>query len=136
MIGIKAKATKGNGLVDHETPERLLQERFMTPNTLFRLFKHRLDRQIPVHWHEFFEIALVQSGTGTHILNGIHTPLRKKCLYLLTPADFHEIVPDTGETVCLYNAIFVQQFIRPELFQWIVQDCGGVSVELTDDEYA
>ncbi len=112
-----------------ETPERLLHERLMPLDTPFRLFRHRLEWLVPMHWHDFFEIAMVTSGTGSHILNGHAMPLRRGCLFLLTPADFHEIIPDPGQTLKLFNAIFVQRFIRPELLQWIYQAGGCMMVE-------
>ncbi|THF77816.1 helix-turn-helix transcriptional regulator [Cohnella fermenti] len=119
--------------VDRETPERLLHERYMLLNTPFRLFMHRIAGLIPVHWHEFFEIALVTSGTGTHRFNGRSLPLKRGSLFLLTPADFHELVNDDGCVVHLYNAIFVQEFIRAELLQWIYQAGEGIAVELEED---
>jgi AraC-like DNA-binding protein len=118
-----------------EAPERLLHERFMPLSTPFRLFKHRIDWHVTVHWHEFFELALVVSGTGTHILNGKAVNIGQRDLFLLTPADFHEIIPDPGQTLETYNAIFVQRFIRPELFQWLVQDGGGIALKLEEVQY-
>ncbi|GLX71007.1 hypothetical protein MU1_53550 [Paenibacillus glycanilyticus] len=40
-------------------------------------------------------------------------------LFLLTPADFHEIVPDPGETILLYDLIFLESFIRDEIIELI-----------------
>lgn len=72
---------------------------------------------------------------GIHEFNGRKTVLKRGCLFLLTPADFHEIVPDAGETLRLFNAIFVRQFIRPELLQWIFQAGGGMSVDLGESDF-
>jgi len=122
--------------MDKEKPERLLHERFMPLDVPFRLFRHRLEWLVPVHWHEFFEIALVTSGTGTHIINGQARPLGRGCLFLLTPADFHEIVPDAGEELLLFNAIFVQRFVRSELLQWIYRAGEGIAIELEEEGFA
>jgi len=122
--------------VDKETPERLLHERYMPLDVPFRLFRHRVEWLVPVHWHEFFEIALVTSGTGTHVINGRARPLRRGCLFLLTPADFHEVVPDAGQEVLLFNAIFVQRFIRSELLQWIYQAGEVIAIELDETAFS
>lgn len=45
----------------------------------------------PQHWHNYFELEIVTSGEGTHILNGAAYPVCKGDVYLLTPIDFHEI---------------------------------------------
>lgn len=116
--------------MNRETPERLLHERFMPPGMPFRLFRHHLEWLVPVHWHDFFEIALVTSGTGVHVFNGVSKPLKRGCLFLSTPADFHEIIPDAGQTLHLFNAIFVQRFIRSELLQWIYRAGEGITVDL------
>mgnify|MGYP001198486854 CR=1 FL=1 len=118
------------------TPERLLQEHYMSPNSSFRLFRQTVDGPIGTHWHDFFEISLIESGRGTHVLNGRKMPLRPRSLFLLTPADFHEIVPDPGEEFGLYNAIFDQPFIRAELLQWLYRSGGGLAVELDEEGYA
>ncbi|MFC5404111.1 AraC family transcriptional regulator [Cohnella soli] len=118
---------------ERKTPERLLHEQYMLLDTPFRLFRHQVEWVVSVHWHEFFEIALVTSGAGTHIFNGKAKPLKRGSLFLLTPADFHEIVPDAGQTLHLFNAIFVQRYIRSELLQWIYQAGEGIQVELEED---
>lgn len=113
-------------------PDRLQNEQYMSDSSPFRIFWHQIDNQIDVHWHEFFEMALVIKGKGTHILNGIQMPLTRGHIFLMTPADFHELVPDPGQTVELYNLIFTQHFLRPELFQWLFQNTGGDYFQLSE----
>ena len=45
----------------------------------------------PQHWHNYFEIEIVVSGSGIHYFNGTAYPIQKGDAYLLTPVDFHEI---------------------------------------------
>ncbi|WP_179090203.1 AraC family transcriptional regulator [Paenibacillus sp. FSL H8-0548] len=101
------------------TPERLMNENYLTLSSPFRIFQHTITRDIDTHWHEFFEIAFVVSGTGMHLLNGEQMSLRRGMMFLLTPADFHKIIPDPDETICLYDLIFEERFIRYEVLQMI-----------------
>jgi len=43
------------------------------------------------HWHDYFEIEIVLSGTGTHYYNASPYTIEKGDGYLLTPVDFHGI---------------------------------------------
>ena len=47
-----------------------------------------------VHWHDFFELEMVLSGSATHLLNGKSYRIQPGSLYLLTPADLHTLLPD------------------------------------------
>ncbi|WP_309121041.1 AraC family transcriptional regulator [Paenibacillus sp.] len=102
--------------MDRRHPERLTNERYLTLSSPFRMFKHEIGVPIRVHWHEFYELALVASGEGTHVLNGAPGPMRRGTMFLLSPADFHELLPGGGETLRLYNVIFTRQFLRDELY--------------------
>jgi len=117
------------------TPERLAHESYMSISSPFRLFKHLIDGHITVHWHEFFELALVESGTGTHVVNGATGEIGPGDLFLLTPADFHELIPRPGETLRMYNAIFVQQYLRLELVQWLFREGGGFALRLAEEPF-
>lgn len=101
------------------TPERLLNENYLASSSPFRIFQHTINRKIDTHWHEFFEIAFVLSGTGVHTLNGVSTRMERGMLFLLTPADFHEIVPDPGETIILYDLIFLESYMNNEILEMI-----------------
>ncbi|HZG56866.1 AraC family transcriptional regulator [Paenibacillus sp.] len=102
--------------MNRQHPERLLNEQYLTLSSPFRMYKHEVDAPIAVHWHEFYELALVVSGEGTHVLNGTPHPIRRGLSFLLTPADFHELTPHPGDTVRLYNIIFSRQYLRDELY--------------------
>ena len=40
-----------------------------------------------LHWHEFYELELVLSGTGTHVLNGTEYPWERGRMHLLRLSD-------------------------------------------------
>jgi len=93
-----------------------MNEHYLTLSSPFRMYRHAIAVPIDVHWHEFYELALVVSGEGVHVRNGVREPLTRGTMFLLSPADFHELIPDPGETVRLYNIIFSRQFLRDQLF--------------------
>lgn len=106
-------------------PERLTNEKFMILPSPFRIYQTLIEHRVRTHWHEFFEMAFVRSGAGTHILNGNPIPISRGHSFLLTPADFHEIVPDSSQPLQIYNLIFTNRFIRDELMPHIFE---GISV--------
>lgn len=103
------------------TPERLRNEHFLTMPSPFRIFQHEIDHPIHTHWHEFFELAFVVSGEGNHVMNGIPQPIRRGSCFLLTPADFHAIIPIAGQTIRLYDVIFLEQFIREQVIDLLFE---------------
>lgn len=110
--------------MDEHQPKRLMNEHYLSESDPFRIFRHRIDGAIEVHWHEFFEMALVLEGSGVHVLNGKSLRLAPGSLFLVTPADFHEIIPDPGSVIVLYDVVFTQHVLRQELFQWLFQNSG------------
>jgi len=115
-------------------PERLLNESYMSSDTLFRMFQHEISVTIPIHWHEFFEIAFVSSGEGTHILNGTSYPLRRGALFLLSPADFHEIIAAPGSVVKLYNMIFSERALKEDLYYEAFQHASKLHYLFPEDQ--
>ncbi|MFU1793800.1 AraC family transcriptional regulator [Paenibacillus azoreducens] len=117
-------------------PKRLLNEQYLSESAPFRIFKHRIEGSIEVHWHEFFEMALVLEGEGVHVLNGKSMRLAPGSLFLVTPADFHEIIPDPGSVIILYDVVFTQHVLRQELFQWLFQSSGERACDLAGTVFA
>jgi AraC-like DNA-binding protein len=97
-------------------PERLSNDAYMSLAAPFRMFRHSLTGDIAVHWHEFYELAFVVSGEGTHILNGTAHRLEYGAVFLLTPTDFHALEPDLhAGTLELYNFIFSDALLSDEM---------------------
>lgn len=103
-------------------PQRLTMEEFLKPAPHFDITQNVVNQRFPLHWHEFYEMELIREGSGTHIYNGQTYPLVKGVFFLLTPADFHEVIPDTGSTLHLINIKFSDEAIREELRDMLFQD--------------
>lgn len=43
-----------------------------------------------VHTHNFYELILIQEGSGFHMVNDVTFPYKKDDIFLLTPHDYHQ----------------------------------------------
>ena len=101
------------------------------------MFHHKLTGDIAVHWHEFYELAFVLSGEGTHILNGTAHPLEYGAIFLLTPTDFHALQPDLhAGTLELYNFIFSDALLTDEVRTLVFGASKNYHVLFSDAERA
>ena len=66
--------------------------------------ERRASSSFPLHAHEYYELEVIESGSGTLLLNGKRYDISRGSLYMLSPADFHEIVTKDGLT--LWNISF------------------------------
>ena len=63
-------------------------------STLISIEHKRLTHSTAMHFHNYFELQIVLSGSGRQNLNGTTYPLQAGTVYLLTPTDFHAVEPD------------------------------------------
>ena len=101
----------------YRLPELLTNDQYMNLSSSFRIFKDHIRQVVDVHCHEFYELAFVTSGSGVQKINGVELPLVKGSIFLLTPADFHEIIPDEHSEIQLYNLIFTSELIQQQLME-------------------
>jgi len=94
---------------------RLASEQFLPPSSPLRVYHHPAVERVDVHWHEFYEMHFIVAGAGTHLVNGVAHPLVRGSCFLLTPADFHAIVPHPGAPLELYNVIFSDDALTDEV---------------------
>lgn len=55
----------------------------------------------PVHWHEFYEIELIISGSGRYIIDGVERKIEKNMLFFMTPVNFHRVITESSEVITL-----------------------------------
>lgn len=55
----------------------------------------------PTHWHEFYEIELIISGSGSYIIDGVEKKIEKNMLFFMTPVNFHKVITDGAEVITL-----------------------------------
>jgi AraC-like DNA-binding protein len=103
--------------------ERYAGDSFLPPDQGALVMRPIL-REVPVHWHDFYELCLVLDGTADHVLNGVRRRVGPGSAFLLSPADLHalEIAPDE-ELACLNTVV------APDLMERVLGRLGGVSLE-------
>ncbi|GAB3975962.1 AraC family transcriptional regulator [Plantactinospora veratri] len=62
-------------------------------------------RDVPAHWHDYYELGYVLDGTARHVVNGVSRPLRPGGVFLLTPTDFHELHVSSATPLSCYNVV-------------------------------
>jgi AraC-like DNA-binding protein len=58
-----------------------------------------------VHWHDFYELVFVVGGTATHTVGGTSRTLARGSAFMLTPADFHQVVADPHDPLVCHNVV-------------------------------
>lgn len=85
-----------------------------------------------LHMHDYFELELITGGQGSQLLNGNTYDLRKGTVYLLSPIDFHKVVPQ--EQLELINVSFDSTVISPQLSNTLINHTQSLIIRLNDDE--
>jgi len=87
-------------------------------STLCVVKRHSTVTQL--HAHDFFEFEIILDGYGKQRLNGVECVLQPGSIYLLTPSDFHEILP--GSDLQLWNISFTAEIIPADKLHFL---CNG-----------
>lgn len=66
--------------------------------------KHTVVGGHPLHWHSYFEIEIILSGTGKYIINDVEYDISVNDAFFLNPTDFHYL--DVDEQTELINISF------------------------------
>ncbi|MDF2962957.1 MAG: hypothetical protein K0S39_4692 [Paenibacillus sp.] len=113
---IRKTAAEVSAPLKSKEPKRLTNERFLGKELLLQMYPQVINKHIEMHWHEFYELCFILRGRGTNVVNGYPVPLQPGSLFLLTPADFHEILIDSGSPPMeLYNVVFSEELLGEEL---------------------
>ncbi|HEY0827124.1 MAG TPA: AraC family ligand binding domain-containing protein, partial [Bacilli bacterium] len=122
--------------MDSKQPERLTNDQFMPLGASFEIFHSPVHDTTKLHWHEFYEMSFILEGEGIHYLNGISYPAGKGHIFLLTPADFHEVVSNPANKLVLFNVIFTDEWLNEDMRQLIFSDVGLHLTDLRDLDFS
>jgi AraC-like DNA-binding protein len=84
--------------------ERYSVDDLLARKSEIRVMAPRLGR-VAVHWHDFYELCYVVDGSARHVLNGVEHVLRPGSAFLVSPADFHGIVPTCDGLLTCWNVV-------------------------------
>ena len=99
-----------------------------------------LTSNYPLHWHDYFEIEYVLSGSGTCVINEIEHNFKKGDMFFLTPSDIEEVRINEGDNVKLINISFNMSWISNEIYSnlsygTIIYDYPTFLLDRITDEY-
>lgn len=89
---------------------------------------YREGRRIPLHAHDFYELALVLDGRLTHDYNGVKSSLPKGHLQLIHPLDVHTYEGDYKGESRLLNFAFTEAVYR--------QLCSGLGLNAIEKGFS
>jgi AraC-like DNA-binding protein len=87
-----------------EPVERYTVDGLLARDAEIRVMRPELET-VPVHWHDFYELGFVTGGSARHVLNGAEHLVAPGSVFLLTPTDFHELVPVSDRPLSCYNVV-------------------------------
>lgn len=90
-----------------------------------------IEGPVDAHWHEFYEIELILDGEGTYSVDGIDYPIRRGCLFFMSPSSFHRIC-FTG-TTRLINFMFTSDACDPDFLIGIFEKSPHIFLKLPED---
>lgn len=93
--------------------------------------KRKLAPTFPLHWHDFFEIEFVVSGSGLQRLNGKEYEVKKGTAYLLNTTDFHEYL--NAENITVYNIMFSESILSENIIYKLSGVDSNFICNLSDD---
>lgn len=91
------------------------------------------NKYLQKHWHQFFEIEVFISGSGTHIINGISYPIKKGEMHLMKLTDIHEF---SFESNCeLYLVQIPTQYLSEDINSVILNCKKDMIVYFDENEF-
>ena len=73
-----------------QNPKRLMKKEFLN-NGKSVMVQKRTANSFALHSHDYFEIEIVLRGSGEQYINSKRYDIKRGNIYLLTPADFHDV---------------------------------------------
>lgn len=86
----------------------------------------------PLHYHDYYEMEIVTSGSGHQFFNGIYFELNKGDIFLLKPLEYHQIHSDN----ITFSHVTVKEEVLPK---WLAKKLSlfrnPVVFHLNEEEY-
>ena len=106
-------------MIDHEHASRYTAGMFIAPRSTVGFFPAYHHFAIPWHDHDFYEIGIVESGSGLHVSSTGTEPFRRGTVVLVPPGAGHEYRGCVDMRVL--NCFFRAELDELEL-SWAVRD--------------
>lgn len=109
-------------------PQRLIADNYI--GDVHISVQRHISNDYPLHWHNYFEIEFLLSGSGIYTYNNEQFPINKGDAYILTPSFFHGF--KASVPVELINISFDEQYLTEDMRMFLyaqdsVKNCSFVS---------
>lgn len=116
-----------------------LNEIRLQPERYFKEGQHiavrnRAVGNFPLHWHNYFELEILSEGEAVNYLNGQPHKMSVGSGYILTPADYHIIVPNDPNQK-IWHVPFDESIISPRHLQTIISSSFSKTFHLDEETY-
>jgi AraC family L-rhamnose operon transcriptional activator RhaR len=108
-------------VIDHEHASRYTADMFIAPRSVVGFFPAYHHFAIPWHDHDFYELGIVESGSGLHVSPSGSEPFRRGTVVLVPPGVGHEYRSCVDMRVL--NCFFRAELDDLEL-AWAFRDSG------------
>ena len=88
----------------------------------------------PLHWHNYFEMEILYEGEAVHYLNGKEYKMGVGCGYILTPADYHMIVPNDPNQK-IWHIPFDETFLSAKHLNTLLSSNFDKTFSLDEETY-
>lgn len=92
----------------------------------------KIEKEYPLHFHEFYEIELPIEGEGYEIINGVRHEIDYSTIFLFHPTDYHQIF--ATKPITMYNIAFTNSVIDEEIISNFLNYESGIVIELSENK--
>lgn len=87
-----------------------------------------------LHWHDYFELEIVDEGEGTHYFNDKTFSLKRGSAFIVTPIDFHCVTFDKHKEVKLLHIQFDSFTMDDGVTKLITNSKPPITAEFSETE--
>jgi AraC-like DNA-binding protein/mannose-6-phosphate isomerase-like protein (cupin superfamily) len=121
-----------NGGLVRDQLERYTADQLQVPTAETTILFQQVGRT-GVHWHDYYELVYVIEGTAVHVVNGVSHQVGPGSMFLLTPADFHEILPVGERPLTCSNVVIDASALDGQQLQELLPTAPEGSVRMVHD---
>lgn len=116
-----------------KTPERFEKEQYIDENMQIFASEKYFKGKTETHWHDFYEMEYILSGTGVYEINGKKLTFSKGSVFLMTPVDFHAVEAEGGTRII--NVMFSERWIDKESELALYRAPSPLAASFSESEY-
>ena len=100
----------------------------------FTAHRYNLVDPVKFHWHDFYEIELVLSGSGTVGINNDFHPLKRGLLTFVALSDIHSATADADSNSLILTLSFDRCLIENEIISDFIFNSPSFVIYLNEEE--